>query len=212
MTIRIDIRPDLRGIHRAMIALKAEQVPFATALALNDLAAGVRGAETDAVKSTFESPTPFTERAFRIEPATKRDPVAIVAIKDIQAAYLRPYVEGGKRWLGTKKGMLKPVNVGVNRYGNLTRGKLASLKAKSSVTIGAIKTRKGETINGVWQRGKKRELSLLIRFEDTTEAPKRLPFEAVARSYVREHAAAAFDRALRRANETRRRRTPSRRG
>lgn len=215
--VSIGIKADLKPLHRAMIALGAKQVPFAMSLAINDLAKGVAAAEVEAIDATFDTPTPFTEKAIRIAVATKSRPVATVAMKDIQASYLAPYVLGGDRSLGGKRGMLAPRAVALNQYGNLTKGKLAALRAKPGIYIGPIKTKSGKVINGVWQRPTKPKLGrgrrasgaqprqglkLLIQFEDTTPVRKRLPFEQVARRYVQRNAAAAFDAALRRALAT----------
>nr|WP_315462684.1 hypothetical protein [uncultured Sphingomonas sp.] len=220
MPVGISIKADLKPLHRAMIALGAQQVPFAMSLALNDLARGVAAVEQDEINDTFDTPTPFTQKATRIVVATKSRPVATVAFKDVQAEYLAPYVFGGDRSLGTKRGMLAPRAVGLNQYGNLPKSKLASLRAKPNVYIGPIKTKSGRVINGVWQRPAKAKaakgrrasgaqprqgLKLLIQFEDTTPVRKRLPFEQAARRYIQRNAAAAFDAALRRALATARR-------
>ncbi|WP_047867310.1 hypothetical protein [Sphingomonas paucimobilis] len=218
--ISIGITANLKPLHKAMIALRADQVPFAMSLALNDLAAGVASVERDAIDKTFDTPTPFTKNAIRTVRATKSNPIATVAIKDIQADYLAPYVLGGDRSLGKKRGMLAPRAVSLNQYGNLPKAKLASLKAKPNVYIGPIKTKAGKVISGVWQRPAKAKrsrggkpsgaqprqgLKLLIQFEDTTPVRKRLPFEQLARTYIQRHAAAAFEAALRRALATARR-------
>ena len=216
--IGIDIRADLRPLQRAMVALRAEQVPFAMSLALNALATGVAAAERDEVAKTFDKPTRFTANAFRIQVATKTRHVAIVAIKDIQAEYLRPYVVGGDRSLGTKRGMLAPRGVSLNQYGNLIKGKLASLRGKPGVFIGPVTTKSGKVINGVWQRipaktggssrkglAKPRGLKLLIQFEDSTPVRKRLDFYGRAQRYARANAAHEFDIGLRRAMATARR-------
>ncbi|RSU46332.1 hypothetical protein [Sphingomonas sp. S-NIH.Pt15_0812] len=218
--IGIGIKAHLKPLHRAMIAMGAEQVPFAMSLALNELAQGVAEIEEQGIARTFDTPTPFTRKAIRTVRATKTRPIATVAIKDIQAEYLAPYVLGGSRSLGKKRGMLAPRKVGLNQYGNLPKSKLASLKAKPTTYIGPIKTKSGRVISGVWQRpakGKrsqsgrtsgaqpKRKLQLLIQFEDTTPVPKRLPFEQLARTYIQRHAGPAFDAAIRRALATARR-------
>lgn len=226
--MRIDVRADLRPLQRAFIALGAKQVPFATSLALNALAKGVMGDERTLIDATFKSPTPFTENAYRIEVATKSKPIAIVAAKDIQAQYLAPYVIGGNRFLGTKKGMLAPRNIALNQYGNLPRNKVRSLQGRKDIFIGPVTFKKsGKTINGVWQRGQTKRgerykgggeygtrgkhsivegarttLKLLIRFEDTTPAPKHLPFQERAKAYLRKNAAREFDAAMRRALTT----------
>lgn len=215
--ISIDIRGDLKPLQKAFIGLRAKQVPFATSLAVNNLAKGVVQAERALIDHTFETPTPFTENAYRIEVATKGRPIAIVAAKDIQAEYLEPYVDGGPRFLGDKKAMLAPRAVRVNQYGNLPRGKLQSLKGRKDIFVGPVHTKSGKVINGVWQRtvrssaGSRRRnagtaaaspLKLLIRFEDTTPVRKKLQFYPVAREYVRRNAAAVFNEAMKRALAT----------
>lgn len=213
--IAVDIRGDLRPLHRAMVDIGAKQVPFAISLALNTLAKGVAADEVDLIDETFKTPTPFTEKAYRIEVATKAKPVARVAAKDIQAEYLKPYVVGGSRSLGGKRGMLAPRGVKLNQYGNLTKGTLARLKGKPNVFVGRVKTRKGKTISGLWQRQPARRtskgsspagpLKLLIAFADTTPVPKRLPFEQRARAYLKRHTPEAFTEAMQRAQATARR-------
>lgn len=220
----IDIRTDLSGFHKSLISLQAKQVPFATALALTRLAKGAAEAESAAIAATFDTPTPFTQRAVRTESATKSRPVALVEIKDVQAGYLAPYVRGGLRALGGKRGMIVPRDVGVNKYGNLARGKLAALKARPDTFIGTVKFKNGNHVSGVWQRsatargarrkgngeygtrgkhhrvaGNRTTLKLLIQFKDTTTAPKQLPFEATVRSSVQRNANAAFRDALKQA-------------
>lgn len=211
----VNIKGDLRPLQRAFINLGAKQVSFATSLALNALAKGVVPEEVKAIDQTFKSPTPFTENAFRIEVATKSKPLARVAAKDIQAQYLAPYVNGGDRFLGTKKGMLAPRDVGLNQYGNLRKGQLQALLARPGVFVGKVTTKNGKVISGVWQRptaakiGKRGKvlkpaghLKLLIQFEDTTLAPKHLPFVERATSYLRKNAAREFNIAMRRALAT----------
>ena len=210
--IVLNIRADLAPLHRAISDLGAKQIPFAEALALTRLAQGVSAQESEAVVKTFDHPTPFTQRAFYVKAATKSRPIAFVAVKDIQAQYLAPYVIGGPRSLGAKRAMLVPRDIALNQYGNLPRNKLQALKGKPGVFVGKITTKDGKTISGLWQRDpraaakgikrvkgivqSKAGLKLLIQFEDTTRAPKHLPFEERARSYVKANAAREFQAAL----------------
>jgi hypothetical protein len=219
--VALNFKADLRPLQRAFINLHAKQAPFAISLALNALAKGVAGEERALIDETFDTPTPFTENAYRIEVATKSKPIAIVAAKDIQAAYLAPYVVGGDRSLGTKRGMLAPRGVALNKYGNLTKGKLQQLIAKPGVFVGTVHTKAGKTINGVWQRpapmgaGRRGHrkgaaaprggLKLLIQFEDSTPTQKRLPFEKRARDYLNRNAANEMSIAIKRALATARR-------
>lgn len=223
--MRIDITADMKPLRKAFSDLQRKQVPFATTIALNALAQGVKQAEREALIATFDNPTPFTLNAFFVKPATKARPEAYVAAQEIRAAYLEPYVVGGSRYLGKKKGMLAPRGIKTNQYGNLTKGTMARLKGKPGVFIGSVTFRKsGKTVNGVWQRpaaGQRRQgghgtkgntrnivggvrtgLKLLIQFEDTTAVKKRLPFFEVARDYVRANAKREFTTAMRRALAT----------
>lgn len=204
--IAVSIKGDLKPLQRAFVALHAKQVPFASALALTGLAKGVQLAEAEQVVETFDSPTPFTQKAFAIVPAKKSDLVAIVFPKDIQSEYLEPYVDGGPRSLGTKQAMLVPVDQRTNQYGNLPRNTIARLMAKPSVFKGKIVTKSGRAISGIWQRpgGKagKGHLKLLVAFDDTTPAPKHFPFYERAQAYIRANAAREFDNAMRKALAT----------
>lgn len=216
--LAIDIRADLKPLQKAFVALHSKQVPFAISVALNALAKGVAGQERALIDETFDSPTPFTENAYRIGVATKSRPIATVAAKDIQAQYLEPYVDGGLRFLGGKKAMLAPRGVNLNQYGNIPRVKLASLKGKPNVFIGAVKTKSGRVINGVWQRSgptgrpKRRALKgtaqpraplkLLIDFEDTSPVTKKLDFYGRAAAYIKRNAPREFQAAMRKALAT----------
>ena len=88
----------------------------------------------------------------------------------------------------------------MNQYGNLPKGRLATLKAKPNVFIGAVKTKKGLTINGVWQRPTKRSgksgLKLMIRFSDPSPVPARLHFADRALGIVRANARTEWDKAM----------------
>lgn len=220
--LSIDFRADLSGMQRALFALRADQVPFASALALTALARGVANLEREEVKETFENPTPFTQNAWRVKAATKNAPIAYILAKDIQAAYLDPYVRGGKRSLGTKKGMLVPNKQEVNQYGNLPRNTLRRLAGRKDVFAGPMKTKTGQVVSGIWKwaplaKGAKVRpksggpavarpgMELLIRFADTSEAPEHLPFYETARAYVRANAKREFDAAFRKALASRKR-------
>ncbi|MDH4746859.1 hypothetical protein OMP43_22810 [Sphingomonas sp. CBMAI 2297] len=210
--ITVNFKADLKPLHRALIDLQANQIPFALALGATRLAQGVVVEEADEIDKTFDNPTPFTKKSFAIVPATKKSPVAIVFPKDVQEAYLEPYIVGGNRSLGSKKAMLVPITARTNAYGNLSRNQLAALKGKPNVFVGTVHSRRtGKPISGVWQRTPAKraparkgavsnaapgKLKLLIAFEDTTPAPKRLDFYGRARRYISRNAAAVFSDAL----------------
>ncbi len=176
------------------------QIPFAASLMLNSLAALVQADETEALSEVFDNPTPFTRRAYSVQRATKSNLTAYVYAKDIQAQYLTPWETGGRQVLGSKRAILTPKGARVNQYGNLPKGQLATLKSKPNVFIGAVKTKSGETINGVWRRPARRNgkatLKLLIRFSDPLPVPAKLHFGDRAFAVVRQHGRAEWDKAI----------------
>lgn len=149
--LNIAITSNLKDVQRSIDAFTAKQLPFAMAQAINKTAARVQAAETENIKTTFENPTPFTQKSVGVSKARKSNPVATIYIKDIAASYLEPYEDGGVHKLNSKA-LLNPKDIKLNQYGNLPKAALARLKAKPGVFIGPVKLKNGETINGVWQR------------------------------------------------------------
>lgn len=200
---------DMRGFRRGMDDIAKRQLPFATAQALTATAGRVGIAWQDEMRTELDRPTPFTINAVGVRPARKSAPVARVYVKDIAAQYLSPYVDGGPRFLGRKRGLLTPKAVPLNAYGNLTKRKLATLKARRDVFVGPVRLKSGQVVNGVWQRqgGKGRRkakgavqgaraLQLLIRFSDPTPPAQRLDFRGRAEAAVHRHFEAEFAKSL----------------
>lgn len=216
--IKLNITADLKPLQKAFSDFQKKQVPWASALAATRLAQGVVAQEVGEMEKTFDTPTPFTLKSITLKSATKANPTAIVYPREVAEKYLEPYVVGGNRSLGTKKGMLTPKGVGTNQYGNLTKSKLATLKGKPGVFVGSVKTKRGGTINGVWQRvgqpksirGTRRgqapqpagHLKLLIRFSDSTPVPRRLPFYQAAQAYLKANYEREFMAAMEQAMKT----------
>jgi hypothetical protein len=220
-TFRIDVRADLKGLTRDLDALQRRQIPFASALTLTAVARIAAKAEEAQLAKSFDRPTPFTGRAFGVIPATKSSQTATLFVKDIQAAYLAPYIVGGKQALGSKAAILTPRDLPTNAYGNLPRGKLASLKGRPDIFVGEVKMA-GGMVGGVWQRvtvtrGKRgfrklrgvaqptRQtggLRLLIQFTRPATVTHRFHYEQTAAQAVRAALAAEWDRAFARATAT----------
>ncbi|MDH1088824.1 hypothetical protein N5C79_20185 [Pantoea brenneri] len=125
-----------------------KQIPFATAQALTSVARKIQAAEKTALSRKLENPTPFTVNAVGSAGARRDNLVAKVFVRDIAASYLEPFEFGGDHKLNSQA-LLNPKNIKLNKYGNLTRNKMAQLKAKPDVFVGEI-----DGVNGVWQRKK----------------------------------------------------------
>ncbi len=101
-----------------------------------------------ALQRKLENPTPFTVNSVGSQGARRDNLTARVFVRDIAASYLEPFEFGGSHKLNSQA-LLNPKNIKLNKYGNLTRNKMAQLKAKPDVFIGEI-----DGVNGVWQRKK----------------------------------------------------------
>jgi len=217
-TIEISIRSNIKEIQKKLSAFADKQVPFATAQALTAVAKKVAADESANIAKTFEHPSPFTVKSVRVQAARSDRLYARVFVMDKAARYLQPYEVGGTHVLSSKA-LLNPKDIQLNQYGQLRRGALAALKARSDIFIGPVKTNKG-IVNGVWQRvaaiakierrkaGKiivsqtKRglnqtgRLKLLIRFGDALSVNKRLHYADVAKRTVDANLNREFGRAL----------------
>lgn len=125
-----------------------KQIPFATAQALTSTVRKIENAQKVALQRNLESPTPFTVKSIKSRGARKSDLRAKVFVMNIAAEYLTPFEEGGVHKLNGSA-LLNPKSIKLNKYGNLPRNKLSSLKAKDNTFIGDV-----GGANGVWQRKK----------------------------------------------------------
>lgn len=125
-----------------------KQIPFATAQAMTSVVRKIEGAQKVAMQRNLDNPTPFTVKSVRSKGARKTDLKAKVFVMNTAAAYLEPFETGGVHKLNGSA-LLNPKDIKLNKYGNLPRNKLSSLKSKENTFIGDI-----SGVNGVWQRKK----------------------------------------------------------
>lgn len=204
---------DLKDLSKQLQNIK-KQIPYATAQALTSVARQIQEAEKAQMRKVLENPTPFTVNAIGSIGARKDNLVAKVFMRDIAAGYMDPFEFGGKHKLNSSA-LLNPKDIKLNKYGNLTKGKLPSLKAKPNVFIGDV-----DGVNGVWQRvkgkkgrkGKKRlprsangtrrdrekqpGLKLLIRFGDALSVTEHLDYMKTAQTMAAELMPDAMSKAL----------------
>jgi hypothetical protein len=223
MTLNISIRADVKRVQRSLSQLAEKQLPFAAAQACTALAKQVQTEERQALARVFDRPTPFTVNSVGVKAARKTQPEAVVFIKDIAAAYLAPYEEGGvHKLIGAGKTWLNPKDKTLlNQYGNLSKTALTRLKHRGDTFIGTVKTKQGERIGGVWQRpyirpnqnirGRSKvpagsnttgRLKLLVRFGDALLVRQHFDYRTRAEWVVRQQFNKAFGQALARALAT----------
>lgn len=125
-----------------------KQIPFAIAQAMTAVVRKIEDAQKVAMQRNLDNPTPFTVKSVRSKGARKTDLKAKVFVMNTAAAYLEPFETGGVHKLNGSA-LLNPKDIKLNKYGNLPRNKLSSLKSKENTFIGDI-----GGVNGVWQRKK----------------------------------------------------------
>ncbi|MEM8110744.1 hypothetical protein Q4S27_16540 [Morganella morganii subsp. sibonii] len=125
-----------------------KQIPFATAQAMTAVVRKIEDAQKVAMQRKLDNPTPFTVKSVKSRGARKNDLKAKVFVMNTAAAYLEPFETGGVHKLNGSA-LLNPKDIKLNKYGNLPRNKLSSLKSKENTLIGDI-----GGVNGVWQRKK----------------------------------------------------------
>lgn len=153
-----------REVARGLSDFARNQLPFATALAVNEVLQDVVRNTQKRMRRVIDRPTPFTLRGFAIRRASKRRLVGQVFAKDIQGAYLRWLETGGTR---APKGRanLVPVGARLNKFGNLPRGAIGRTLARPKVFSGSPKGRPGA--GGIYQRmgrGRNAHLRLLVHY------------------------------------------------
>ncbi len=141
----------LRDLSRQLKQI-SKQTPFALSRALTETARKIEQAEKKALQRKLESPTPFTVNSVRSKGATKSRSVAKVFVMDKAAEYLEPFEFGGVHHLNGKA-LLNPKDIRLNKYGNIAKNRLGTLKSRPDVFIGKIKNEAGD-IRGVFQRRK----------------------------------------------------------
>ncbi|MCP4934584.1 MAG: hypothetical protein GY927_10370 [bacterium] len=204
------------GVKAAIKELEndAKQTRYAAKRALDNTAFKVAQDVKKAASRQLDRPTPFTLRGIKYRKATKQDLTASVYIDAIQAGYLQWSVFGGTRKGRSSSGEALPVEVALNKHGNITgrhKGKIQKLIARHDTFVERI-----NGIYGLWQRGnvaksgrfstggKRRHgsIRLLVRFVPYVDYDKRFKFHDAAERSFHKHFPKEFDKAFEQAMRT----------
>jgi len=147
MSVAISFESNLRAWTASMTAFQREQLPFATARALTDVARlDVKPAVERRIDQAFDKPVEFTRRGVAYRPANKATLSSRVLIKDMQNAYLMIEEYGGVR-TPKKRALAIPVAQRLNSYGNLPKGTVQRLLSRKDTFSGRVNGQ-----GGIWQR------------------------------------------------------------
>lgn len=148
------LEAEIARAQRRLDRIGKRQIPFATALAITRTAKQVKAAEQDEMRRVFDNPTRFTLRGVFNTTAKKKDPTAVVWLKNASfkggaaETYLRPQITGGssrplkrfEKHLQAKgilpKGMYAIPGDGfkLNKYGNPTPGRIMKILSALQAT------------------------------------------------------------------------------
>lgn len=211
MTIRI--RQNVPSVVLAFDNLRKEQLPFATSLALNIVAATAQDEETAGLFERFQIRRPQRiQTAVRVKAAKKRDLQAVLTIAD--PFLVQHEEESAIRKPGDLYGsIVQPVRERERRIGvlrgrgtprSVLRQKKAFVQTMKSGKVG-IFVRRGKT----WSKGPnphRLPIDLVFALEREAKLPGLLKFGATVVRVAQRDWAKAFDTGMRRALVTARRR------
>lgn len=131
--IAVKITTDFAKLANRLNDFGRKQLPFAISRALTDTAKAARDKLTQDLPGIFDRPTPFTRNAIAYTAARKDNLTALVLVKDVQGGYLLLEETGGTRrpTKGRRALVLPGKALPLNVYGNMSRNKLAQLRAQA---------------------------------------------------------------------------------
>lgn len=210
----IKVKTNFDGAFKFLQKLE-KQSRYAAAVALTRTAQAVAKREAEEVARAFDRPVPFTSKAFVVKRATTASLRAEVVIRDRQADYLKPHIDGGDRKpkrhevlftadaRAPRSYWVPAQGVDLNAHGNVSRAqikKLAVLLRHSGkhgdVFYGTPKPGMPIGIYGRKMRSGKKVLSpLLLLMKRAPRYKKRFKFFEVGYSTAAKELPAQFNKA-----------------
>lgn len=115
---------DTRRMHKFLDEHSKNQIPFATAMAINRmLFEGKKGTARDMDKVYDGGATRWSKQAVQYIKASKQLPYGFLYVKE-DRPYIVTTMDGGPV-TPTKQVLIKPMNISINKYGNITKGAVA---------------------------------------------------------------------------------------
>ena len=215
MVIRVSI--DDAGIDKAklFVATIKNQLPYATSVALNNVAFNVRKDLGQQTTKSFVNPTRYTQSAFRYTRSTKANLEAQV-FADPTRRYFPTQIQGGDRrgklYEGFLRGLgngaipsggrLVPTSLVINAAGNPKKNIFATIANKLSTSDQGgvfIGTPKGSgRLPGVYRRSRGKLFAYFVHV-DSTRYEARFPMERVGMDTAKKLFPSELNKALDRA-------------
>lgn len=228
----MEITTSLKDADKALAFLASvkKQLPYATAIALNNTAKAVEEAIKKEMPKAFDNPTPWTLNSLRVQRARKNELKAVVAVKDMAARgnpalfWMGPEVHGGGRGdkraeKALKKAGLLPSSrhvvpgreAALNRFGNMTKSSIvkavqgAQAAEQKQPQDGRTKyfvMRKGSQPIGIAARFNKQRMGMVLAFVRASRYQSRLDYYGIGQKTVRRVYKDELNKAIQHAIET----------
>ncbi|WHI52971.1 hypothetical protein P3339_09475 [Microbulbifer sp. MLAF003] len=221
----VSVKLDTSKFERAAAELK-KQLPYASSVALNNVAFRIRGEERSAMGRVFKNPAKLTLNSVLVKKATKCSGIAKIFIRDqatngtAPSKYLAPSVIDVKRNDKRFERALQHMGVlpsgmyvvhgkaaRLNKHGNISAATYKKILAELRAGSGSGQDKKGKYfvgkvngVLGVWKRaGSKRRPTvkpILIFLRGKPDYKKRFPFLRIAEGIARRHLPIELNKAM----------------
>lgn len=200
--MKIEIEADTKALVRQLDLFAADQMPFATALALTKTAQAARDQVRQELPERFTIRRPWVPRGVTIDPATKADLTAEVGSMD---EFMIRQEEGGtkrpkRKMLAVPTDQLQRTKTGAiskaNRPGKVLKQKKAFI---ITATSQAKRARPGTVMIARRKSKQRYPIEVLYSLTPRAEVPPRWEFENTVRGVVDEQLGPQFIKAMDRA-------------
>lgn len=197
MTLSLSVKGDIDDVLKDLTRQQKKQVPFAAAKALTLTAKGAQKAVQKVMHKQLDRPTPFTIRGVAIIPAKKTHLTSTVFIKDIQFEYLQYQMYGGTRTPRGRALVVPAYATKLNKFGNLTKGKIQRLLADPNHFSGVV-----NGVPGIYRRFKRKPPKLVVMYTKSASYTRRFHFHRTVEKNAAANFARHFDKTMREALAT----------
>ena len=174
--LRISVKADVKAVQKSLKNLKDKDLPFAISKGINDTLFLVKKKINKDMDASFRGgAVPFTKQGIKYDKSNKKNLYGILYIEAKQYKYLKYQMDGGTR-PATGKSIPIPFRnrVALNKYGNMTKTKIAQLlnsKQNKLLTINGVR--------GIYKifKDKARQPQLLVAMKDKSVTYKKTTFK-----------------------------------
>ena len=183
---KVDLQ--LQKLSKGLSNLEKSQIPFAASRAINKIVYETAFFVRKAANRGYHlGATRFTQSGFQYTKSTKQLLNAVVYVRK-DNEYILNTTNGGVV-KPKKRTLVQPVQININKYGNITRGKVRKLASnKDKYFIGKPKGRPNNPrYAGLWERPKDRKGSprMLVSFKNQRYQKRFFPAQEIGAKYAR---------------------------